>query len=162
MIAPWSAHRCRHETFPHIPGGETKIGLALVIFRGMLAYAGQGRRRLLLNGLLFCSGDGTKLDPNTIRSLIKAACEYLQARLISARLSSAFVDLEEAPRIASLAYRRNRSASFMTVSCLGDTLVASLTTKHLPTWRGCLCKNAHSATRRDCRSGLSFLLGTRR
>jgi hypothetical protein len=26
-------------------------------------------------------GDGTKLDPNTIRSLIKAACEYLQARL---------------------------------------------------------------------------------
>jgi hypothetical protein len=34
--------------------------------------------------------------------------------------------------------------------------VASLATKHLPTGRGCLCKNAHSATRRDCRSGLSF------
>jgi hypothetical protein len=39
--------------------------------------------------------------------------------------------------------------------------VASLATKHLPTGRGCLCKNAHSATRRYSRNGLSFLLGTR-
>jgi hypothetical protein len=40
---------------------------------------------------------------------------------ISARLSSALADLEEDRRMASLAYCQNRSASFMTVSCLGDT-----------------------------------------
>ena len=42
--------------------------------------------------------------------------------------------------MASSADCRNRSASFMTVSCLGVTLVASLPTKPLPTGRGCLCK----------------------
>jgi hypothetical protein len=45
--------------------------------------------------------------------------------LTSARLSSVLADLEEDQRMASWAYCRNRSASVMTVSCLGDALFPS-------------------------------------
>jgi hypothetical protein len=56
--------------------------------------------------------------------------------------------------MASLAYCRKGSASFMAVPRLG----VLLTTQLLLTGGGCLCKNAHSATRRDCRIGLSFFV----
>jgi hypothetical protein len=41
--------------------------------------------------------------------------------------------------------------AFMTACCL---VVGELS----PTGRGCLCKNAHTTTRRDCRSDLSFFV----
>jgi hypothetical protein len=63
--------------------------------------------------------------------------------------------------MASSAYCQNRSASFMTVSCLGAPIGVLLIAEPLPTETGCLCKNAHSATRRDVASVFRFFLGTR-
>jgi hypothetical protein len=59
-------------------------------------------------------GDETKLDPNTL-SLINAACDQMQARLMRVRFSFSLVVLEDS-RMASIAYCRNRSASLMTAS----------------------------------------------
>src|SRR5580704_5536961 len=61
-------------------------------------------------------GDEMKLDPKAL-SLINAACAQMQARSIRLRFSFSFVVLED-PRMASLAYCRNRSASLMTASRL--------------------------------------------